>query len=132
MFLNAENWTEAEKAVNNWAYEHGEIPTLEELGLYPARKILKSLERRHTPIRHCFVGRGPQLANLDAKIALNIVLHFINQGIPCLPVHDSFLVQERYESELRRGHAGYVQGVRQRVHDSRSKRRWICEIEFSL
>ena len=100
--LNAENWTEAEKAVNNWAYEHGEIPTLEELGLYPARKILKSLERRHKPIRHCFVGRGPQLANLDAKIALNIVLHFTNQGIPCLPVHDSFLVQERYESELRR------------------------------
>ena len=40
--------------------------------------------------------------NLDAKIALNIAFHFINQGIPCLPVHDSFLVQVRYESELRR------------------------------
>ena len=101
--LNSENRTKAEKAVNNWAREeHPEmIPTLTALGLYPARKILKSLEKRHNPIRHCFAGRGPQLANLDAKIALNIVFHFINQGIPCLPVHDSFLVQERYESELR-------------------------------
>ena len=100
--LNAENWTEAESAVNNLARKHGEIPTLEELGLYPARRMLKRLARRHNPIRRCFAGRGPQLMSLDAKIALSIVLHFINQGIPCLPVHDSFLVQERYESELRR------------------------------
>ena len=100
--LNNKNWTEAQSAVNHWAYEHDEIPTLEELGLYPARKILRRLERRHKPIRHCFAGRGPQLANLEARIALNIVLHFTNQGIPCLPVHDSFLVQERYETELRR------------------------------
>ena len=100
--LNAENWTEAESAANYWAREQGEIPTLKELGLYPARRILKRLARRHKPIRHCFTGRGPQLMNLDATIALNIVLHFTNKGIPCLPVHDSFLVQERYESELRR------------------------------
>ena len=100
--LNAKNRTKAEGAANLWAYKHGAIPTLKELGLHPACRILKSLEKRHNPIRHCFAGRGPQLMNLDAKIALDIVFHFINQGIPCLPVHDSFLVQERYESELRR------------------------------
>ena len=100
--LNAENWTEAERGANKWAYEHKKISTLKELGLHPARRILKRLARRHKSIRHCFAGRGPQLMNLEAKIALNIVLHFINQGIPCLPVHDSFLVQERYETELRR------------------------------
>ncbi len=100
--LNAENWTEAESAVNNLARKHGEISTLKELDLYPACRMLKRLAWRHKPIRHCFARRGPQLANLDAKIALNIAFHFINQGVPCLPVHDSFLVQERYESELRR------------------------------
>ena len=100
--LNAENWTKAEGAANLWAHEHGEIPTLKELGLHPACRMLKRLAWPHKPIRHCFAGSGPQLTNLDAKIALDIVFHFINQGIPCLPVHDSFLVQERYESELRR------------------------------
>ena len=101
--INAKDRTEAERAANNWVHEHPEnMSKLRELGLYPARRILRGLERRHKPIRHCFAGSGPQLANLDAKIAMNIVLHFINQGIPCLPVHDSFLVQERYESELRR------------------------------
>ena len=70
--------------------------------VYPARRMLRRLAWRHKSIRHCFAGSGPQLMNLDAKIALSIVLHFTNQSIPCLPVHDSFLVQERYESELRR------------------------------
>ena len=78
--LNAKNRTKAEGAANLWDYEHGEIPTLKELGLYPARRILRRLAWRHKPIRHCFAGRGPQLANLDAKIALNIAFHFINQG----------------------------------------------------
>ena len=41
--LNAENWTKAERAVNDWAREHDELSTLKELGLYPARKILRRL-----------------------------------------------------------------------------------------
>jgi len=100
--LNADSWRKAEKAVNHWAYQHRDaVPTLKRLGLYPARQVLGHLERRHQPIRHHFSGSGLRLMNLGAKIALGVVRHFTDQGTPCLPVHDSFLVQERYESELR-------------------------------
>ena len=130
--LNAENRTEAESAANYWAYEHGEISTLKELGLYPARRMLERLAWLHKPIRHCFAGRGPQLANLGAKIALNIVLPISSIRASLVsPFHDSFLVQERYESELRRvmldmykEHAnGFTIPIQKKV---------ICEIEFSL
>jgi len=101
--LNADSWRKAEKAVNHWAYQHpAAVPTLKRLGLYPARQVLLPMERRHQPIRHHFSsGSGLRLMNLEAKIALGVVRHFTDQGTPCLPVHDSFLVQERYESALR-------------------------------
>ena len=39
--------------------------------------------------------------NLDAKIALNVVWNFAKKGIPCLPVHDSFIVAKQYKEELK-------------------------------
>ena len=105
--FNNKNRTEAERAANYWVFKNPRAvpalrPTLEALGLYPARRVVSRLASQHQPISHCFSASGLQLMNLDAKITISIVLHFTDQGIPCLPVHDSFIVQERYESELRR------------------------------
>ena len=38
--------------------------------------------------------------NLDAKIALEVIKHFVKQDKPILDVHDSFIVQAQYRDEL--------------------------------
>ena len=43
---------------------------------------------------------GLRLQNIDSNITYNILNHFIEQDIPCLPVHDSFIVQQRHKKEL--------------------------------
>ena len=102
--LNARDFTHAEKAVNNWLYKHAKAANrLKALGLYPARLVLSALQDQHQSIRHHF-GQGKNtgltLTNQDAKIALDIVRHFTRQGIPILPVHDSFIVQACYQARL--------------------------------
>lgn len=39
--------------------------------------------------------------NKDSKIALRIINHFAKQDKPILPMHDSFIIPERFEDELR-------------------------------
>jgi len=46
-------------------------------------------------------GQGIILQNLDSKIASGILINLMHKGIPVLPVHDSFIVPERFEEELR-------------------------------
>ncbi|MDB2663281.1 hypothetical protein N9Y61_05535, partial [Paracoccaceae bacterium] len=55
----------------------------------------------HEPIAHNFyTGVGLRLQRLDSDIAEKILLHFATQGIAILPLHDSFLMHEGYESWL--------------------------------
>jgi hypothetical protein len=44
---------------------------------------------------------GLRLQRLDADIAEQVMLHFARQDIPCLGIHDSFIVPQRHEGELR-------------------------------
>ncbi len=46
-------------------------------------------------------GYGLRLHYLDSCIAEAVMLHFAKQKIPCLPVHDSFIVTVDYKDELR-------------------------------
>jgi hypothetical protein len=43
---------------------------------------------------------GSYLQYLDSRIACGVMLRLMDQGIVALPVHDSFLVQREFESEL--------------------------------
>jgi DNA-binding MarR family transcriptional regulator len=45
-------------------------------------------------------GIGLKLQRLDSDVAEYVMLHFAKRGIAVLPVHDSFIVQERYSHEL--------------------------------
>ena len=47
-------------------------------------------------------GKGIILQNTDSKIADAILTSFMAENIPALPVHDSFIVPQRFEDELRR------------------------------
>ena len=56
---------------------------------------------KHKPIKDCFFcGMGNQLQFEDSKIAEKVMLSFIKEDIPILPVHDSFLVQVGYQARL--------------------------------
>jgi hypothetical protein len=45
-------------------------------------------------------GIGLKLQRVDSDLAEAVMLHFAEQGIPCLSIHDSFIVQQRHAKEL--------------------------------
>ena len=53
------------------------------------------------PIAHYFgSGVGVTLQFLDSEIAMGVLLNLAKEGIPCLPIHDSFIVQAHHELRL--------------------------------
>jgi hypothetical protein len=55
----------------------------------------------HEPIAHHFyTGVGLRLQRLDSDIAEKVLVHFAEKGIAILPLHDSFLMHQGYESTL--------------------------------
>ena len=66
------------------------------------KPIIAGAKQYHTPIADCFgSGIGIKLQNYDAKIAVNVISHFAEKGVPCLPIHDSFIIQKRYKQQLK-------------------------------
>jgi hypothetical protein len=104
--LNSKDRTTAEKAGNFWLYQNRqERRILKSIGITKAGPTIKQFMEAHKPISH-FLCKGKtnglRTMNLDAKIALDVVHHFAKQGIPIMPVHDSFVVQARHKDELYR------------------------------
>jgi len=65
------------------------------------RPLMQAFEKKHSDISEDFCsGAGIDLMNYDSQIAETVMLHFARKGIPCLPIHDSFRVDMRYEDEL--------------------------------
>ncbi len=104
--LNSTDEVSAEAAANYWLFRNpGERGRLQEIGITRARPIIDAFKEAHALISHHFcTGKrtGLRIMNLDAKIALDVVHHFAEQNIPILAVHDSFLVQSRFENQLRK------------------------------
>lgn len=66
------------------------------------RKLLRDTSRAHSEIAGWFwSGRGLELQRIDSDIAEAIILSMLNQGICCLPIHDSFIVPRSHEHHLR-------------------------------
>ena len=57
----------------------------------------------HQPIKHhLYKGVGLRLQRLDSDIAEKVMLHFAQKNIAILPLHDSFLMHDGYESSLKK------------------------------
>ncbi|MDA9735244.1 hypothetical protein N9V16_07015 [SAR116 cluster bacterium] len=55
----------------------------------------------HKPIQHLFFdGLGNQLQFEDSNMAEGIMLDFVKEDAPALPVHDSFIMHHGYAGEL--------------------------------
>lgn len=64
-------------------------------------KIRQILFRKHPLLKEVHQsGIGLELQFLDAQIAERVMLALLEKDIPCLPVHDSFLVPRHQTSEL--------------------------------
>ncbi len=64
-------------------------------------KIFTQLETTHKVIaKYFYTGVGLKLQAVDSQMALEIVSYFVDKGIVVLPVHDSFIVQSKYDEEL--------------------------------
>jgi hypothetical protein len=64
-------------------------------------QLQERIKAKHEPIAiFFFTGAGLRLQYRDSCIAEKVMMHFAKQGIPCLSIHDSFIVQERYAREL--------------------------------
>ncbi|MBU2492393.1 MAG: hypothetical protein KJ571_07170 [Bacteroidetes bacterium] len=66
------------------------------------RKLFNKIFDAHPDIRQYICSdKGIELQNLDSKIATDILTYFTKQGVPCLCVHDSFIVPASKENELQ-------------------------------
>ena len=66
-------------------------------------QIKERIYEIHAPIREHFgKGSGLWLMHEDSVLATGVLHHFADMGVPCLPVHDSFIVHHGYEKDLRK------------------------------
>lgn len=64
--------------------------------------LVKELKRKHAPIaEHFHSGAGCWLQRLDSDIAERVLLGLAHQGVPVLPLHDSFIGPVRHEGAIR-------------------------------
>ncbi|GAA5521776.1 hypothetical protein LQ318_08475 [Aliifodinibius salicampi] len=121
--INNPGKTEAEKAANDWLWqfprkdkETGEYISphlsydkwflqqkLKRIGITKAGPLIDEFSEVHEPIAHHLCTPKPtgfKLRNQDSSIAIDVLYNFAQKGIPCIPVHDSFLIQDQYKDEL--------------------------------
>lgn len=104
--LNAENKTKARQAVQGWVNKQGKeyARIMRECGITSVVDIMTKMEYAHKPIVHHFYSQSKKALDVfrkDSEIALEVIYHFVKQGIPILPIHDSFIVERKYEDELK-------------------------------
>jgi len=99
--LNAETEKEAVKAFRS---ECIDIAWKTNLSL-TNKSILGLLERareiHHRIAKYIHSDRGRELQNLDSRITEKILMRMTDKGVPCLPVHDSYIVPRQFENQLR-------------------------------
>lgn len=68
------------------------------------RNILKKFEMIETQhpllVKYLYHDKGGSLMNIDSKIAESVLLKFAKDGILCLCIHDSFIVEAKYKDML--------------------------------
>jgi len=66
-----------------------------------AGQLVSALVEMHKPIAHLFfTGEGLAAQRIESQIAERILLRLAEDGIPVLPVHDSFVIAERHAARL--------------------------------
>ena len=100
--VNSANPTQAYKAVKQEIRNNIEFQRLKRIYRMDEKELLKKFESTHFRISNYFYsGIGIKLQHLDSQIAETVLKHFTRNEIPCLCVHDSFLVPIEHGAELK-------------------------------
>jgi len=83
-----------------------------------AEELYEAFWTHHAAVRPHVAGSDApweKLQALEAKIALKVLCYLAQQNIPAVPIHDSFIVPAKYETEchtaMRKGFADYAPGI---------------------
>jgi DNA-binding MarR family transcriptional regulator len=62
---------------------------------WTGKRIAQSIREHHEPIAHLFgQDKGMQYMWQDSEILIEVLTRLMRKGFPCLPLHDSIIVQE--------------------------------------
>ena len=91
-------------AIVNDEYGRYVLPKEHKMALgISSSKLLDLIKKKHAPIAHRFEsGYGLTLQYEDSQIAEQVLMDLLNQGIVCLPIHDSFIVQSIERTTLEK------------------------------
>lgn len=96
--INAETPEKAIRGAVKAFKEDGDLPNVSRKEV---KQIAHDLMSHHAPIKRYFCsGEGVALQHLDAEVARDILMTLAAEGVPCLPVHDSFIVGVSHEDRL--------------------------------
>jgi hypothetical protein len=104
LLLVALNATTEKKAIEAFRSECIETAWKTELSLADEsiRGLLARARDQHKRIAgFIHSGKGRMLQNLDSRITEGILMRMTDMAIPCLPVHDSYIVPRQHEDRLR-------------------------------
>ena len=89
------------KGSNDKNYSLGNKKLLNVPNAKEIRKRIRLFEEENNPIKHhLFTGVGKRLQFKDSCIAESIIESMVNNNIPILAIHDSFIVQHQNASSL--------------------------------
>lgn len=89
------------KPVKELPYRKRIFAEMERPNMADCSKVIRSIKKNNTMINDYFTGKqAPTLQNLDSKIAEQVMLILKEQGIPCLCIHDSFIVPKQHHKAL--------------------------------
>lgn len=103
LLLIAINAETVAKAIKGFRKACVAIPKEDRIELTNANilKLMARIYKAHKPIAHYISsGAGLRLQNIDSQITEAILMRMTRQAIPCLPVHDSYIVSVRHREVL--------------------------------
>ncbi len=96
--INADNEKKAVKAIRDEFRKKGIIYDLSDASI---KKLLEKFYRTHKPINgYLNSGIGRTLQKIDSIITEEILVRLLEEGIPVLPIHDSYIVEHAYKDVL--------------------------------
>jgi len=100
--INSENKCQALRALRDEIRKDLEFQKLKRIYQLDEKELLRKFESVHSEISNYFCsGIGLKLMYRDSEIAESVLKHFTKREIPCLCVHDSFLIPIQHIEELK-------------------------------
>jgi len=99
--INSRDKTQALRALNYEIRKNREFQKLKRIYQLDEKELLRKFENVHSEISNYFCsGIGLKLQFVDSQITESILKHFTKRDIPCLSIHDSFIVPAEHQREL--------------------------------